>query len=176
MESFDCECFIRDIIDNDNYIVRIYKNKINKINKLNKLKNINILIPNVFRIRFDLNNSLATVLGFNTVCTDYGNVICNKKYDNNKQILTDEHDSIYIVCENIKGIICDNKIQNIFYKIILNSNKERIYNSFVPINYVFDNEKMNLSQLEFKFYDVNGDLVNFENNDHSFTLEISNFN
>ena len=67
--------------------------------------------------------------------------------------------------------------QPYFYKILMSGLPNTyLYNTFVDATIYFNPPLKALSNFIFTFIDPNGNLINFNNQDHSFTLEITNIN
>lgn len=158
-----------------------------------------ILTPNMFRLRFDLPNTIGTILGFRLVgqpqaITPFASTI------NNTQAYQDEplvnalgqpvtirnnalslagNDYILVVCPQIPGLFSQGTITQAFAKILLHTDtggdelEKRLFNTFVSTPLYFFQEITNLSMLQFTFYSPDGSLYDFDGLDHSFTLEIT---
>ncbi|QKF94002.1 hypothetical protein QKU48_gp0544 [Fadolivirus algeromassiliense] len=159
--------------------------------------NVTIFIPDFFRMRFDQPDTLGTVLGFrdageSTSITQYQNIISNKdlyqfeqeqnslgqqiqKSNNSIQLSGESY--IIMVANPIKTYRTIGKIRDAFAKIILCDSPGKIlYNTFVPMNYIFDDPLHELYELDIAFYNPDGSLFDFNGVDHSFTLEIVTIN
>jgi len=149
--------------------------------------NVTIYIPNKISLRFNHNDTIGDILGFRN-CSDpmsitpYSTIITNDdKYINeldidpsgnniyikrNKLILNSINDYLIMSCHEL------NQNQNIninmFQRIILNKNKNNVkYNKIIyrePIR--------ELKTLNFKYYTPNGNLIEFNNYEHSFIIQI----
>jgi len=152
-----------------------------------------IYIPDLFRMRYDQPYTMGSVLGFrnpgaSTSITNYNTIISNKnpyQYESgtntlgqsiqitNNAIQLSGDNYIIMVIDQLKTLKTIGSIKNAFAKIILCDLPGKIlYNSFVPINYVFDNPIYELHELDISFYSPDGYLFDFNGVDHSFTLEI----
>lgn len=82
---------------------------------------------------------------------------------------------IYLIINNIEENILDmteNRLKNIFAKIILNVNYGEITTIFINTPKIFDTTINNLSHLNIEWRDYLGNLVNFQDINHSLTFEI----
>lgn len=154
---------------------------------------IKIFIPNMFRLRFDFQDTLGTVLGWrdpgkpNSV-TEYSTSLSNQDlYAFN--ITTDSFGNPITITNNILNLCGDNyvymvanpintytsigPIKQAFAKILLLDSPGKIlFNNYVNINLVYDDPIFELTELEIAFYTQYGDLYNFNGAEHSFMLEI----
>ena len=82
---------------------------------------------------------------------------------------------IYLSIKDFNTIIDVNKNMSAFAKIILPSAPGKdLYNNFISTDTLFEHKPLDeLTQLDIKFFDINGKLFNFSNLNHSFTLEIT---
>lgn len=155
--------------------------------------NVSIFVPDLFSMRFDQPDTLGTVLGFRNAgesiaVTPYNSVISNKdpyqfEQDQNAlgQSITITNNSIQLSGENyiimvanpVKTFRTIGTIKQAFAKIILCDVPGKVlYNTFVPMNYIFDDPIHELYELDIAFYTPDGYLFDFNGVDHSFTLEI----
>jgi hypothetical protein len=187
------------IVDTHNYSIELPKFNLSQSNRRSTKggNTVNILFPNKFRIRFDFKDTFGDILGFRNVgqlnaITKYGHTQSNiNEYDFdltideignpitalNKRINLFGEQYILIVCKQIETMINLNSIKNVFAKILLNGEIDKpFYNSFVPVHKIFNVPIPEITELEFEFYNQNGQLYNFYGTDHSFTLEIITLN
>ncbi len=185
---------INKILDMDKYIITIPKSEYDGRKKTIN-HNMVIYVPDLFRLRFDQLDSLGNILGFKNcgelnAITDYQSEISNNdKYEfeycnNDGEIIcknnvlqfcghTDNDNYIIMVMEPIKTLYTLGKIKNAFAKIQLCGYPgEMLYDTFVPIYYIYDNPLKELYKLSISFYHPDGTLFDFNCIDHSFTLEI----
>lgn len=151
--------------------------------------NFTINIPLKFSLLFNYSDTFGSLLGFSDIgkssaITDYEYIITNKTNYFNQVINLHNHINLtpykYIYCvwdkeENIKSNvrIKDNEFTNIFAIFYIYKQKSKdnyIYDSFVQnINSL--NKYDYLNKLRFYFYNPDGELVDFQNLEHSFVLE-----
>ena len=142
------------------------------------------LVP--FKILWNRPDSFGHILGFNNAGKSsfkippfmevVSNDIYNSYNDSENDLLFDFVGEKYIYMTNdiLSTIDNNSKIKNAFAKIQLNRNPGGItYNSFVSTAKIFSEPLSKLSSLLFKFYDFNGYLFNFNQLNHSFSLEIT---
>lgn len=154
---------------------------------------ISLYIPNAFRFRFDQPDTIGKILGFRnpgnlSSITDYDTVISNRslysfekdlifqgkniKINNNSPQLYGNN-YMFILIDELQKMSSIGPIKNAFTKILLNDKPNKIlYDTFVPIENYYDVPIKELYQLTVSFYTQMGDAVEFNNTDHSFTLEI----
>lgn len=184
---------INEILSADKYIITLPKDDYD-----GRKKTVNhymtVKIPNLFRLRFDQPDTLGSVLGF-TKCGELSSITnyCHK-ISNNDMYECEYYNDIKTICkknifhfygnhynnnyiimvmEPIKTLYTLGKIKNAFAKIQLCSHPgEMLYNTFVPIYYIYDNPLKELHKLSISFYNPDGTLFDFNCIDHSFTLEI----
>ena len=191
------EHVVSEVIDNNNY--KIIVENFNLEQTFIDTKGgsaVHILMPNIFRLRFDFPDTMGNILGFrnygsNIAITQYNSAITNKdEYDKELNIneegniITLDNNSLqftaynYIImsCKQLRGIYNFGNIKNFFAKIQLpdaiKDTDKTILNSFVDAPIYFHDPIRNLTELEFEFYSPDGELYNFGGLDHSFTLEI----
>lgn len=192
------EHIINNIIDENTYEFTLKNINFNGNSSITKGgNNVKIISNNYFRFRFDFNDTIGHVFGFRNLgntnsITKYSKIISNKDsyYNefNNKIInTTDLHNSDYVlmVCKSnniqhniINQINNNSKVKNIFAKIRVyknnnNTNINYIYDSFVDAPIYFHNPIPQLKNLLFEFYDKDGNLLEYDDFEHSFTLEIT---
>jgi hypothetical protein len=172
-------------------ITKIYKEQ---DNITSSQTNVKINIPQKFRLCFNYNNTFSELIGFgkskNDNITIYDYEITNKSnlinQQNNNTNRVNLKVNTYILCcceevKNIKSLIKFNddsknrNTSNAFFKIQIYKpyvNDTYVYNSYVKIKNFRHSDINNLNSLHFYFYDQNGNLVDFKNLEHSFTIEI----
>lgn len=131
-----------------------------------------IVTPNTFRIHFNVENSFAELLGFDKLLTNYQNTIQNVNKIYNLELYTDNY--ILVKCDKLNDCIDANSNIKYFYKILLDSMPNTVsYNSFVDNPIYFPTPLEVLEELQFTFINKDGELLDFNNVDNSFTLEIT---
>ena len=145
---------------------------------------------------FNYQNTIGTLLGFRNVgeynaITVYSKLISNtSSYDldlnlnslgiaqvdtiSNTLLNFNGDNYIFLTINYIfKDSIDINGIKNIFAKLLLSGNLDYvIYNDFIQIGEEFLEPIASLSEIEFSFYTVDGNLFDFNNINVSFTIEI----
>jgi hypothetical protein len=190
---------ISQIIDKDHYSIELPSFNLSQLDRrMTQGGNIvSIIYPNKFRIRFDYTDTFGSILGFRNVgnsnaITKYDTVLSNKNaydsdvlydevgsqlYSLNKRINFFGDQYILIACKQLETMLTMGSIKNVFGKILLNGESDKpLYNTFVPVHKIFDVPVPEISELEFEFYNQNGNLYDFYGTDHSFTLELITLN
>lgn len=193
------EHIITSIIDDNKYEITISHINLQIIKtQSNGGFAVKIYVPNIFRLRFDYSDTMGKQLGFRNPgneisITKYATEISNRDLYQD-EINIDEHGNtlnitnnslqlsgdnyILMTCrelagEELIGIINTGKIPNIFAKINLTGLPGRIlYDTFISSPIFFYDPIHQLSELYFSFLSPNGTLFDFNNVEHSFTLEI----
>jgi len=186
---------IVSIIDSSNYIVNLPNYSNNGSLTLITSGTANLIrYPIRFRLLFNKQGTIGKILGFknigeNNSITPYNFTISNiDNYENytNYDSVGNINNNIYDININLNGdnyillsiplfknSININNISNIFAKLFLIGPPNTvIYDSYVQISNFLPIKESSLSELELYFYDKDGYLYNFNNIDHSLTLEI----
>jgi hypothetical protein len=188
---------IEAIIDADHYQIKLNKyNTSSTIAVTGGGQAITLLKPLLSRLLFNYPNTIGTLLGFRNVgeynaITIYSKVIKNtspydldlnlnsigiKQTDNISNTLLNFNGENYIfltINYIFKDSIDTNGIINIFAKLLLSGNLDYvIYNDFIQIGEEFLEPINSLSEIEFSFYTVDGNLFDFNNINVSFTIEL----
>ena len=188
---------ISDIIDTNTYQIILYK--VNLMSNLVPIingggYNVTAYIPNSFRLLFSYPDTMGNELGFRNVglpnsITGYNTTITNadtyfnelpldsvgntiKLKNNNINLNGDEY--IIMSCLEANNLVHYNKynISNVFAKIHLTKYNEKQIDNFVSTP-VYFYEPTNINKLTMGFYSpTTGNLYDFENNDHSYVLQI----
>ena len=120
-------------------------------------------------------------LDSNLLCTTFD--INNNPIYKVKTIDIKDDDYIYMTCNTlnlpdnkINQMVTFSKIKNVFAKILIkndyNSIDNKVYNTFIQNPIYMHIPIQDLRELQFKFYDRFGNLINFGDFEHSFTLEV----
>ncbi len=186
---------VSEIVNEDRYNIILRNFNLEKLKEsTNGGYNVTILVPNLFRMRFDFPDTMGEVLGFHDVGkttskTEFKTEITNKDlYDGElsidefgrakriapSQLLLSGENTIFISCKELSVIQDTNRNNNIFAKINLpNPPGTMNYNTFVNTPLFFYDPITSLSELTFDFYDFKGNPFDFDYVDHSFTIEIT---
>lgn len=194
-----------DVINSEHEIVEVvdsnhYKIIIKNFNLTDKVLDtkgghcVNILSPNIFRLRFDFNDTIGDLLGFKlsgseNAITKYNHIITNKDQYYRDSYLNHQvvncplkfcsNNYILMTCKQINGMLNYGNIKDVFAKILLPNTflKEKVLlNTFVELPICLKKPIITLNELEFEFYNEEGELYDFDGLDHSFTLEIVTYN
>ena len=107
----------------------------------------------------------------------YGGIVYQKKLDNPINLKGDSY--LLLCCPTLQNIHSSekSKVKDVFAKILLSANPgEMLYDTFVDQPTIFYNSPLHeLNELEFVFVNNNNELVDFNQQEHSFTLEIIEF-
>jgi len=196
---------ITNVINNNFYEIRINNiNKIIDVDNTKGGYGIKIKTFAIFRLLFNYSDTFGSIMGFSLVgyeysITNYANIENNYTINNIEPYYFDIKKLIYInnnipfgelyngyLIQNISYILllAENLNKNYnpngpsyFYKILLNGQQNSIlFNTFVPSPIYFNPPIKSLNNFKFTFILPNGKLVNFNNLNLSFTLEISTLN
>lgn len=188
------EHIVTQIIDANTYRITLPKfNLLSDRTETGGGVNVFIYIPDTFRMLFNQQDTLGTVLGFRnpgapTSITNFGTTVSNSDQyafevavnslgqpititNNALQLSGDNY--IVMVADPIQTFYTLGKVRNAFAKIILcGSPGDILYNTFVSMFHIFDNPLHELHNLTITFYAPDGTLFDFSGVDHSFTLEV----
>ncbi len=188
---------VNNIVDENNYDIQLSKFNLEPIRSNTRGGvAVSILTANKFRLRFDYPDTFGSILGFRNVgnsesITNYSNIISNNDLYNLEPSI-DETGSITVknnplnfagdnyillVCQQINTLNNTGQNKNVFAKILLSDSPGKIlFNTFVSASKIYNNPLPQLSRFDFEFYSPDGTLFDFNNFDHSFTLEIISIN
>lgn len=188
---------IENIIDQNTFTIKLDRFNSDNSTNTNGGKAINILVPIKSRLLFNVSNTLGNILGFNNVgdsnsVTSYNYVINN--YDNYEididensvGIITASRQNTRILNLNPNNYILMladvpfNDQLNLFdtgtfafAKIYLAGELNNfVYDQFVQMGCTFQEPLSTLSTITFTFNGPDGNLYDFNNVEHSFTIEI----
>lgn len=156
---------------------------------------VTILIPDVFRLRFDKPNTLGQILGFRNVgaassITKFGNVVTNQDpyqfdpttdittgqpiiYTNNSLQLSGINNYVHMIADPLISYNSVGPVKEGFCKILLCDLSGKILmNNNSSMTLIYDSPLRELSDLNIAFYNPDGSLFNFLGLDHAFTIEI----
>lgn len=176
-----------------------YKIRLPRFNLLNVRTNSGggvatiIFIPDLFRMRFDRDDTMGTLLGFrnpgdpNSI-TPFSNTITNSdsyEFDMATNTLGEPiditHNSIQLSGDNYVLLVAKpletlqsiSTIKTAFAKIQLCDLPGKVlFNSHVNTNRYYEDPIHELSELDVAFYTPDGNLFDFNGLEHSFTIEI----
>jgi len=157
--------------------------------------NVFFYVPDLFRLRFDQPDTMGDVLGFrfagqSTSITNFQSVVTNsdpyvfetgvnKNFIGQPQVITNNSlqlsgdNYIIMAIQELRTFTSIGPVKHAFAKILLCDSPGKIlFNSFVPMQYTFEDPLENLFELTITFYSPDGTLFNFNGLDHSFTLEV----
>lgn len=163
---------IIEIKNDDTYVIQVCG--INLLEK--KINNcggnvVEICYPVSFRLRFDQKNNISNILGFDAQLTEF-NCTQTNKYFNQKEKIIYHHNTYFIMtCDKLTSVTNSGKIKDFFSKILLCENKRYLFDTFVDSPIYLPNPIPTLYELEFSFYDPDGEPYDFEYHDHNFVIE-----
>jgi hypothetical protein len=156
-----------------------------------------ITYPDIFQMFFNYPDTLGNILNFNKVgepfaVTPYGHVVSNDccyENDYNYETLGNDfmeclgklhmtgYDFFYITCEEFgkyrEYFQNTQPVRNVLAKVLWYGNPGSVvYDSFVPSTCTFDIPIPELHELTINIVNPDGSPVDFNDQDHSFTLEI----
>lgn len=192
--SLNSEHEVFEIIDENSYRIRLPRLNLESTKEDTKGgASVTILVPDLFRLRIDQENTLGGLLGFrnpedpNSV-TSFSTVITNNDpyaFDVNTNAFGEPLDltnnAVQISGDNYVLMIADplvtlysiGPIKEAFAKINLCDLPGKIlFNSHVSTSKLYEDPIHELSTLNIAFYSPDGSLYDFNGLDHSFTIEI----
>ncbi len=197
---------ITKIIDDDTYEIELPKfNPTTTILKTNGGATVTIMVPDMFRLRFDKHDTMGKILGFKDPChptsvtpyktkisnwDDYDYGICKKSKNCSKSCSKHnvpqlrEGEYMLMIAEPLYTLDSVGPVKRAYAKILygtqLNLPEDltgnTLFNTFVRTSKFYEDPLNELSELTISFVNQNGDLIDFGNRDHSFTLEIVTVN
>ncbi len=158
---------------------------------------VKILTPMRFRMFFDQSGTLGNVLGFRNVeaenaVTSFETIVANNKpYEIDflldevgNPIVSEEGtvqnnivdlsggNYILMTCAQFNNSYNTGPVTNVFAKLLLTEMPGTIiFNEYVQLAFEFDEQIPAISEMDFQFYFPSGELFDFNNIDHSFTVE-----
>jgi len=182
---------IEKIIDENMYQVKLPKYNISSSNILvtNGGDSMAITFPVKAQLLFDKSDTIGNLIGYRNVgkpysISNYSYINSNidvYQYDTIDQGLGYINNSINLSGDNyilmsspiFKDSYNTGLVDNVFAKLLLAGDPGSIlYNQFIQLGETFPVPIQSFSEWEVLFYDANGDLYNFGNLEHSYTLEI----
>jgi len=183
---------IEKIIDENTYQVKlyIYNKQQNVDNKItNGGEGLSIRFPVKSQLLFNYPNTIGNLIGFRNVGNSesitnfnyinnnlnpyiYDKIDTTINYPNNSINLSGNN-YILMTSSIFKESYNTGPVENIFAKLLLSGDPGTIlYNQFIQIGENIPILILTFSEWEVSFYNSNGDLYDFGNFEHSYTLEI----
>ena len=157
---------ISKIINNNSYLIHIEKYAFETVEHINGL--VKIKTPSLFQMSFSMADNMGNLLGFDSYDTPF---MMNIKGKNS--ISLKKPDYFYICCDELKSEIKNTfPVTDVMAIINISLDCHILKDTFVPIQNAYNNKKI-LSQLHFKIKDKFNELIDFNNVDHSFVIEIT---
>lgn len=192
-EKINGEHKVINIIDGDTYQIKLPRVNLNdKRIDTKGGANVNILIPDMIKMRFDQPNTMGTVLGFrnsgdkNSI-TPFSTIISNMdpyefetnsdefgiNYNDKTSLDLTGDNYVLMVANPLVTLTSVTPIKAAFAKIqLFQVATKLLYNTFIQTSQLYENQIREVSELEIKFYTPDGYLYDFNSLDHSFTIEI----
>ncbi len=182
---------IEKIIDENTYQVKLPKYNIAASNVAitNGGDAMGITFPIKAQLLFDQMDTIGGLIGYRNVGKPYS--VTNFSYSNKNTDLyqNDTIDNLSVYTNNSINLSGDNYIlmcsplfknsyntglvDNVFAKLLLAGDPGTIlYNQYIQLGETFETPISSFSQWEVSFFDAMGNLYNFGNLEHSYTLEI----
>lgn len=153
-------------------------------------RSVKVRVPSKIKLFFNYKDTLGKVLGFRNVGCDYAitnfnyiikntdlyvnEINTNEKCKKINEIILNKFKYFFITCKQLPIITDTDKVTNIFAKIIMTDNDLLIDTFSITSQYYYDPIR-ELYELTLEFYYPNGELVDFNDCDHTFTLEITTY-
>lgn len=178
---------ITKILDENNYRVELSK-YIPTIDRDDINNTIIIRYPDVSQMFFNFGDTIGKILNFSNVgediaITPYRHMISNKDTYNGQyqesnigmqKINMTGDNYFYICCPELNTIQNTTPVSNVFSVIRWYENPGKVvFDSFITTTKIFNPPLSTLSELNFEFRKSDGNLVDFNGIDHSFTIEIT---
>lgn len=183
------------VIDKDRYQFTLTNINLNSIKSVTYGGYaVKVRVPSKIKLFFNYQDTIGKVLGFRNVgsdyaITDFNNIIRNtdlylneigkdnykkNNYKKNNEIILNKFKYFFITCSQLPIITNTDKVTNIFAKIIMTDSNLLIDTFSITPQYYYDPIR-ELYELTLQFYYPNGELVDFSDCDHTFTLEITTY-
>ena len=181
---------IEKIIDQDTYQLKLprYNQSSSDKSVLNGGDAMGITYPIQAKLYFDQPDTIGKLIGYRNVGTPYAitkfsylnsntdiyeyDYINEKSYLNNSINLSGDN-YILMTSPIFKESFNTGLVTNVFAKLLLSGDPGSIlYNQFIQLGEIFSIPIPSFSEWEVFFYDALGNLYNFGNLEHSYTLEI----
>jgi hypothetical protein len=180
---------ITNIIDNNRYQIQLSNINLSINKTITGGGNAcYILVPLPLKFFFNYTDTMGTKLGFrncgqyssitdfNTVTTNsdyyFGEKLYNKSIIKSNKVNLVNYDYIFMTCQQFPNINISNNIPNVFCKLY-NANPGININQFTVSPIFYYDSIYEVYELSFIFYDKFGNLYDFNNQDHTFMLELT---
>lgn len=149
--------------------------------------------PNQFSLRFDQDDTTGSALGFRNVghstsVTPYSSTITNDdSYESELEIDPSGNkiqirrnkinlsgaEYILISCDELNGMNNQGEIEEVFAKINTCEEGDIFFDTHIPTQITYREPIKELDRLTLKYYRPDGELVDFNNTNHSFVVELT---
>jgi hypothetical protein len=180
---------ITNIIDNNRYQIQLSNINLGVNKTITGGGNAcYVLVPLPLKFFFSYSDTMGTKLGFrncgqyssitdfNTVTTNSDYYYNEKFYNKNKvksnKVNLINYDYMFMTCQQFPNINISNNIPNVFCKLY-NATPGMNINQFTLSPIFYYDSIYEVYELTFAFFDKYGNLYDFNNQDHSFMLEIT---
>jgi len=184
---------VESIIDEDRYTIKLPRFNLSDARQDTKGGvAVTIFIPDLFRLRFDQNDTLGPILGFrnsgnpNSITAFSREITNNEPYEfdvetdvlgnpldlTNNAIQLSGDNYIYMLAKPLNTLVGIGPVKEAFAKILLCDLPGKVlFNSHVNTSRFYDDPIHEISELEIEFLTQTGELFDFNGLDHSFTIE-----
>jgi len=197
-DILNAEHIVIEIIDNDTYKIKLPKLNLGIVRTDTKGgAAVTILVPDLFRLRFDQPDTMASILGFrnpgdpNSIFA-FSNIISNKdeyEFDieenalgesiiiKNNAIQLSGDNYVLMIAEPLETLSSIGSIKRAFAKIQLCDIPGKVlFNTHVNTSRFYVDSLHEVSELKVQFYTPDGFLYDFNGLDHSYTIEFVTVN
>lgn len=182
-----------EIIDENRYSFEIKNVNLNRTKiSTNGGRNVKVLVPSPMKYYFNFPDTAGSVLGFRnpgnlTSITPYNHIIKNSdpyfneiSFDANGDRIIIKNNAIklykftYFLMEcNIVNLLSNANTKNNFFTKFRITEDKIVVNEITATSAFFYDPIYELDKLNFKFYNPDNTLIDFDDIDHSFVLEIT---
>lgn len=198
--TLNMEHVVSEIIDENNYKIELPLCSFNLLANRTDSRGgaaVRVLIPDLFRLRFDEDDTMGPLLGFRNSGNPNSVYPFSKKISNKDpyefddqvnsfgQVINIENNSlklsgddyVIMVAEPLITLQSIGPIKDAFAKILLCDIPGKVlFNTFINTNRIYEDPLDQVSELKVDFYSPDGTLFDFNGLDHSYTLEIITVN
>jgi hypothetical protein len=194
LNTINAQHIVTEIVDSDTYKIQLPRTNLSDTRIDTKGGgNVTILIPDLFRMRFDQPDTLGQVLGFrnpgdSNSITPFTTIVSNNdpyEFDidtnvlgepieiSNNSIQLSGDNYVLMVARPLETLVSIGPIKSAFAKILLCDLPGKVlFNSYVNTSKFYNDPIHELFELEIEFFSPDGTLFDFNGIDHSFTIEI----